>query len=258
VLPLFRELTIELHSHCNRDCFFCCRHSDTSGHRKKPDGTPVRKSMPTEMVEKTLLDAQRMDYRGPVCFHHFSEPFLDDRLLGFARMARELGMRPFEHTNGDVLRKNKELRKEAKSAFEYLVVGIYDLETNEEREREVAWWRKELGNRVRFMHTGKMVVRGHHTEKNLDGYEAARGKRPGLPTYPNGRCIRPPLRLMLHYTGNMVLCCEDMLEEFELGSAFDTPLEELWHSPRHTEVVEHLTTGPRSRYRLCSTCPMPP
>src|SRR4030095_16458508 len=49
-IPLFERVVVELQSHCNRECFFCSRESDTLGKRKTADGESVRRSMPTEKI----------------------------------------------------------------------------------------------------------------------------------------------------------------------------------------------------------------
>lgn len=253
----FMELIIELHSHCNRDCFFCPRHSDDSGHRKA-GANKIRKSMSTENVHKILADAHRMGYKGWVTFHHLSEPFLDPRIIDVARRARRLGMRPFEHTNGDAIRDNHRLCEEAREVFNYLVVGMYDHTTVAQREATKNFWRTRLGDKVRFSAVDSMFMRAHYTEKNLDGYEETRGSRPVLKTYRNGVCKRPERRLMVHYTGNVVLCCEDMREEFDLGSAFEQPLEDIWYSEKHVAIVRDLRAGKRYKYPLCNSCPIAP
>lgn len=255
---MFHELILELQANCNRDCFFCPRHSDESGHRKDAEGGHVKTAMSTENVMKILVGAQEMGYRGWITFHHLSEPFLDKRIIDIARTARALGMTPFEHTNGDVLRTDPELCAQAREVFEYIVVGLYDHKTEAEREEEEAFWRMQLGETVRFNAVDTVFVRGHHTEKNLDGFVELRGKRPVPPTYPTGACNRPLHRMMIHYTGKVALCCEDMCEDFELGNAFKQPLKEIRYSEEHVTVVRDLQEGNRAKYPLCAGCPMPP
>src|SRR4030042_182050 len=102
-LPMFKKLIIELQSNCNRDCFFCSRRWDKSGKRLGPDGKRIIRSMPTESALRILDQASSMGFRGYTTFHLFSEPFLDKRIIEMAREAEKRGLRPYEHTNGDVL-----------------------------------------------------------------------------------------------------------------------------------------------------------
>lgn len=257
MIPMFREILLELCSACNRDCFFCPRHSDTSGHRKTADGKMVRKFMPTTMAEKILTEAHGFGFRGWVTFHHFSEPFLDERHLDMARLAKSLGMKPFCHTNGDALRNNEALCQESREVFDHLTVGLYDHKTPAERRDAEAFWRARLGPKTRFSAIDDVYVRGHHTSKNLDGYEAFTGRRPVPQVHPGAPCRRPLQRLIVHYTGNLALCCEDLAEEFELGSASETNSLDLWFSDRHVKIVQQLEAGNREPFSLCRSCPFP-
>lgn len=249
-LPLFERFLLELNSHCNRSCFFCNRPFDDSG-KRIDQGQSVRRAMPTEHALGLLDQAAAMGFRGLVAFHHMSEPFLDPRIVDMARAARQRGMRPYEHTNGDVLRHNDRLRDEAVSVFEYLVVGLYDDLTAEGVAREKDFWRRRLtGTEVRFSRGDQVFPRN---ETPLDS-RMFRAKR----TWPGGVCRRPQKRLIVHYDGNVALCCEDMKDAFGLGNAFETPIATLWHSERHVAIVQDLERGHRERYPLCAQCPIPP
>ena len=74
---LFQRVAIELQSDCNRDCYFCCRQSDTSGKRRTSEGIRVLKSMPTEKVIKLLDELESLSFKGYITFHHLGEAFLD-------------------------------------------------------------------------------------------------------------------------------------------------------------------------------------
>jgi len=258
MIPLFRELIVELNSDCNRDCFFCPRHSDNTGHRKF-HGKKIVQFMPTELVQKILGEAKEMGFKGYVTFHHFSEPFLDPRLIEFAKLAKLYGMHPFEHTNGDLLRKNDELCEQVKETFAHIVVGLYDHCSEEEREEQKKFWLERLaGMKVLFSCVDDVFVRSHYTEKNLDGFQSKKGIRPSKPKWPNGKCSNPGLKMLIHYTGKMALCCEDMCEEFDLGSAHDTSIWDLWYSEKHVKIYQNLQEGKRHMYPLCSQCPITP
>lgn len=250
-LPLFERLLLELQSHCNRSCFFCNRPWDDSGKRLDAEGKSVRRSMPTERALDLLDQAAALGFRGLVAFHHMSEPFLDPRILDMARAARDRGMRPYEHTNGDVLRRNDAMCREVVGLFEYVVVGLYDRLEPDEVAREKAFWRERLqGTEVRFSRGDEVFPRN---DTPFDG-RMFREKK----TFPGGICRRPIRRLIVHYDGNVALCCEDMKDAFGLGNAFETPIEEIWQSERHRQIVDDLERGLRERYPLCARCPIPP
>jgi MoaA/NifB/PqqE/SkfB family radical SAM enzyme len=166
-IPLFQRVVIELQSHCNRDCYFCCRESDTTGKRKHADGSSVKEAMPTEKVLALLDELQELRFTGYITFHQLSEAFLDKRLLTVAQDARGRGMRPYVHTNGDVLRNNEAMCRQAAEIFEYIVVGLYDYTSPQEKAAEQDFWKARLsGTDVRFSLAEKAYVRTHSADNH--------------------------------------------------------------------------------------------
>lgn len=249
-IPLFSRMLIELNSNCNRDCFFCNRTFDTSG-KRLVDGKRVLKNMPTEHALRIMDEAVAMGFRGKVAFHHMSEAFLDKRIIKMAWEARKRGLIPYEHTNGDVLRNNPELCREAAEVFDYMTVGLYDYKNETELKMEQAFWRVALkGTRVKFSLSGEVYPR------SLTPFDERmfREKK----NYSHSPCTRPFLRLIVHYDGNIALCCEDMTDMFDLGNAFEQSIEEIWYSDRHVQILRDLEQGKRGKYPACKDCPMPP
>ena len=118
--------------------------------------------MPFERMTLLFDELSSMGFRGYITFHQLSEAFLDKRLIGIARDARSRGMKPFVHTNGDVLRNDEALCREAAEVFEYIVVGLYDYETEEEKQREKEFWKMRLnGTEVMFSLVENVYVRTH-------------------------------------------------------------------------------------------------
>jgi 2-deoxy-scyllo-inosamine dehydrogenase (SAM-dependent)/8-amino-3,8-dideoxy-alpha-D-manno-octulosonate transaminase len=259
-IPLFERLEIESVSNCNRDCWFCPRSYDRSGTYLNAAGERTFEAMPTGMVLNILEQAQALGFAGEVTFHFFSEPLLDERNPSFAREARRRGMRPFLHTNGDVLRNNAALCEEVKAVYDHIVVGVYDYENEEELQSEKAFWLSTLaGADLRFSYIAAAGARG---APNLGVPRAwvppdARMTLPDL-VFDHAPCSRPLQRMLIRYDGRIANCCEDMKAEFELGSVYEHTLEELWFSSRHVEVVRDLLAGRRARYELCKRCPLPP
>ena len=71
-IPLFQRVVVELHSNCNRECFICCRESDTTGKRKTYYGKSVRRSMPTEKIMALFDELESLGFAGFIKFHQFS------------------------------------------------------------------------------------------------------------------------------------------------------------------------------------------
>ena len=121
---MFRMVQLELQSHCNRDCWFCPRHLDRSGHRKDANGESIKKKFPTEKIRDIFEQLCELNFKKRIIFHHLSEPTLDSRLIDVAQTAKRLGMKPFTFTNGDVLKNDIELCKKADDVFYSMIVGL--------------------------------------------------------------------------------------------------------------------------------------
>lgn len=230
--PIFRKLAIELQSYCNRKCSFCSRSNFRDG---------IRKAMPTKNVLDILGQAHEMGFRGSVAFHQNSEPLYDDRLIAMAQKAKELGMKTNICTNGDLLQNNEQLCQQVTKAFDAIVVGLYDDKSAEERKTEMEFWKSKLGNKVHFSCIENVIPRAYADNKN--------------PVCPTVKCTLPSARMIIHYDGNMALCCDDIKNEFNLGNAFESPLKELWWSEKHLAIITALSQGQREKFPMCSKCP---
>ena len=251
-IPLFQRVVIELQSHCNRSCYFCSRESDTTGKRKSADGKSVVQSMPTEKVMALLDELAALGFTGYITFHQLSEAFLDRRLMEVAREAKRRGMKPYIHTNGDVLRQDATLCAEAAALFRYIVVGLYDYTSEKEKEAEKEFWKARLrGTDVMFSLAENAYVRTHSAAN------AEMAKRERL-THPTAICTDPLKYLMIHYNGDIAYCCEDMYGELSKLNIFETSIREAWYCDRHRTIAERLLLGDRQDFALCSTCTMGP
>jgi radical SAM protein with 4Fe4S-binding SPASM domain len=216
--------------------------------------------MPTAKILDLLDQARAMKFRERVAFYHYSEPLLDKRNIMLAREARKRGMKPYLHTNGDVLKGDDALCEEVKRVYVLIVIGLYDYETNEELEAAKLYWRDKLADaEIEFSPIGLTGSRSAHSigvPRALVPSDARMGRLDLR--YPNAPCHRPLIRLLIQHDGEMCMCCEDTAGAFKLGNVYEHSLEELWFSERHIEIIESLMAGQREHYDLCRNCPMSP
>jgi radical SAM protein with 4Fe4S-binding SPASM domain len=259
-IPLFERLLIESQSNCNRSCWFCPRTYDRTGKYLDGMGEPVLQQMPTDKILDLLDQAQALKFRGYVGFHHYSEPLLDKRSIRLAREARMRGLRPYLHTNGDVLKRDDDLCMQIKNLYEYIAVGLYDYETNEELEEAKRYWEIRLaGANLKFSPIGLSGTRSAHSTGIPRALVPPDARMLGLDlTYANAPCHRPLIRMIIQYDGTIANCCEDTTGAFHLGNVYEHSLKELWFSERHQEILEDLVAGRREKYPLCEKCPLPP
>ena len=199
-----------------------------------------------------LDELEALAFTGYITFHHLSEAFLDNRLIDIASEAKHRGMRPYVHTNGDVLRGNEKLCRRTADIFEYVVVGLYDYKNKNEKEAEQRFWKTRLsGTQVMFSLIENVYRRTH----SADTPEMA-----AIPktTFPTATCANPQKFLLIHYNGDVCCCCEDMHGELLKANIFEKSIREIWYSRRHQQVINDLQAGERSKYDLCSRCTMGP
>ena len=259
-IPLFERLIIESQANCNRACWFCPRTYDRSGKYLDGHGNAVMNRMPTATILNLLDQASALGFTGRVGFHHYSEPLLDDRNVSLAWEARNRGMLPYLHTNGDFLRRDPDLCREVSSVYEHIVVGLYDYDTAEELERAKREWRARLPDaRLDFSPIGRSSARHVHsivTPRAFVPYDG-RMAAPDV-VFANGPCHRPMVRMIVQHDGEMAHCCEDLTGAFSLGNVHEASLESLWFSDRHVQIVQSLAAGRRDQHAMCAICPLPP
>ena len=259
-IPLFERLQIESQSNCNRACWFCPRTYDRTGKYLDEKGDAVLNQMPTEKILDLLDQAQALGFTGRVAFHNFSEPLLDKRNVMLAAEARRRGMKPYLHTNGDVLKHDDGLCERVKGVYGLIVVGLYDYKTNQELARAKEYWQRRLaGCNLKFSAIGLSSGRTAYS-MGIPKALIPPDSRMVLPdvTFPNAPCHRPLIRMIIQHDGEMCNCCEDTQGAFRLGNVYQRSLEELWFSEEHAATVHDLIRGEREKYHLCRTCPLSP
>ncbi len=263
-MKLFDDVTLELQSLCNRDCFFCPRTYDTTGMYIDENGKEVIQKLPTEMIISVLDQLQEMGFTGKVSNHHLSEPLIDKRAIDIAWEVRKRGMLPVMNTNGDPIRGNEKLLKKCAEVYRHIVIGIYDLDEEQAIKEEKEYWLKALegtmvffsvipptdGKKLDFLQDGD----GAHPRTNVPDDERMRWKKEKNISSP---CHRPLERILIHYDGRIGLCCEDHYGAFDLGNVFDTPVKDIWYSEKRLNIVRDLMDGRRDKYDLCKNCPHP-
>ena len=244
---LWKKMHVELHSDCNRDCTFCPRFGDRSGVRKDATGAAVRTKMPTDKIFSILDQAHDLGFRGDVGLHRLSEATLDSRFIEIYQYIRKQGMFYRDATNGDVLKRRPDLCAALDETGTELTIGLYDSTTEAEREVEKTYWRAKFKHAaVKFSEPDKQLT----VRKNSQVYDLAE-KDPSILDMP---CYATD-DLLIRYDGNVNFCCQDDQCEFNLGNAFERPLEEIWWSEKRVTIAKTLRQpGGRHHFGPCSTC----
>lgn len=249
-IPLWYIFLLESQSYCNLACRYCTRNNDPTRSRFR-NGEPIREMMPAEKVYDLINQAAEMGYRGWIGFHFFSEPTCDPRLVSFVKYAKRKGMLPMVTSNGVLL--TDELCKQLEGTVDRLAIGLANTSEAGRKKPEAFW-------RARFPTTRRLVVttRGNTPDPwdPVHFFPQKERLRGAIDRNINSPCQLPRQYLSITYDGEMALCCDDLLHDFDLGNAFEKSLEELWWSEKHVEIVKALSVpSGRLKYPYCRTCP---
>lgn len=242
-IPMFGTLEIETSSYCNRLCPSCIRNSHPD--RNRVHDWFNQTLMPTEMVKQILNDAKKMGFNGLVCLQHYNEPLLDERIEQLGQYARVLNAfkEVFLDTNADFL--NKERADKLDGLFHRLIISLY---MNEPMKSERERWIRSLFSKSKLEFTGGFHIPTHFSP-SFDVVSLAKQNE-------NRPCREPLGRMILNHRGDMLLCCEDLLGNFDLGSINTHSISELWYSVKHQTLVKDLRKpGGRRKYPYCRICP---
>lgn len=248
-IPMWEKLQIEIHSSCNRDCSWCPRYYDRTGIRKDSHGNKVEEKMPTEKVYDIIDQASKLGFRGYISFHRLSESFLDKRYLEIWKYAKAKGMKLFDDTNGDVLRNNPKLCAELDETGNKLKIGLYDSYTDEEREKEIEFWKNRFKKTQLFF--SAPLKENLYLRKNSQIYEWVEKDNEEL----NSPCFIGRNKLRIGYHGNVLYCHENDQCTFDLGNVFEKPLEEIWWSDKRAKLMNTLGKhGGKLNFSVCRDC----
>lgn len=244
-ITLFKQLEIETASLCNRYCTSCIRNSHPD--RKAVSSWFEENYLPREIFEQACHQAIDLGFRGPLCLQHYNEPLQDPRIIKLGQFAKTL---PFSQvficSNADLM--SEEMIKVLDGVFDSIQIALYAQNEDQQSKRE-----HKL--RAQFKKTQLHFTKGIHIpthfSPDFDVKKLASAHR-------NRPCSEPYQRMILNHKGQMLLCCDDVVGNFELGSFPDKSLEELWFGEYHQEILLRLQEqGGRKAFDYCQTCPRP-
>ena len=243
---MFNFIDFEMISTCNRSCVTCLRNSH-------PNRTAVQSwfelnLLPIEIIQEALDQCADMGFTGGVCLSHYNEPLMDKRIADIAEMTKSYGkfFPVFMNTNGDFL--TEELAQSLDGKLDRIIVSLYMDEPTKSKRAE---WIKSL------FHITEMQINtisdhiATHFSPAFDIESLARKNR-GHP------CAEPQMRVVINHRRQYLLCCDDVIGNFFLGTFPEISIEKYWFGKKHMDMINNLkNTGGRLLYRYCATCPRP-
>jgi radical SAM protein with 4Fe4S-binding SPASM domain len=197
--------------------------------------------MPLPVIQRVLTELWKMGYRDIVGLNQYNEPLMDDRLTEIARFARILGFKRVTIiTNGDLLTPG--LAKELDGNVTYITVSGYDKTTSIEEIR--GWFKK----------THVSMSSGHH---RLSHYSPSRTLNAAIERFRTHPCYRHSRNFIVNHQGDCLMCCEEIVPQFDIGNVYRQPLADIWNGSRRQQIIRDLSQpGGRLKYAHCSICPV--
>ncbi|MCR4318982.1 MAG: SPASM domain-containing protein [Candidatus Brocadiaceae bacterium] len=230
---MFDTIGIETSEKCNRKCGFCPNSVYAQG----------QEEMPKALFERILIQLEKLKFNGTVVLYQYNEPLLDPRLEGFIAQTR--GAIPnatiMFSSNGDYLNYERWINLR-KSGLDFSVISQYDGKIN----NNIAEILKKLDEKEPLM----VSIR---SEKDLKSTRAGTINFSEIPLTPiNEPCLRPFSQLVIRYTGKVIICCEDYLNQVIIGDTKIQTIESIWNSDQINKIRYELLQG--KRRGICTKC----
>jgi hypothetical protein len=242
---LFQFLDLETVSICNRRCPTCIRNSHPN--KSKTASFFKKNLLPWNVIKEALDQCADLGFTGGVCLSHYNEPLLDDRLVQIAMLVKSYDMFSpiFLHTNGDKM--HDVLAKGLDGFLDRIHISFYDDEGKEEKAK----WTESL---FRVTEVVNLTMSDHiptHFSPKFDVEKLAR-------RHQNRRCGEPQIRVIINHRREYLLCCDDVVGNFDLGTFPEISIKDFWFGNKHSVIMNDLDKeGGRLKYEYCKTCPRP-
>ena len=242
--PMFSSVEIEIINRCNGICPFC------PVNRNLDPRKPMR--MKDELFKKIINELGGMGYSGRLALHSNNEPFLDTRIVEFAKYARTHVPKAFiyMYTNGTLLTIDK--FTEIIPYLDRIIIDNYDddlkLHENSRKINEACKKNGSLNKKV------EIHVRKIHEVLDTRGGQSPNNSK--KKTY-KGSCILPYKQMIIRPDGKTSLCCNDPYGKCTMADLNRMTISEAWYSKRYEKARKILRKG-REGIKLCRYCDTTP
>lgn len=208
---------------CTRHCWYCL---------KLNKGV----TMTEELFQSIILSLKTWGFKGRISLHSYNEPLLDKRLCEFIKFVKVyLPNCPVViYSNGDLLTK-KMMSQLIVAGMDKIMVSIHD-PTSDTKALELA--------QIASDYPAMTLMDFREGYRNVALW--SRGKEELVKKIGE---MKKYSRCYLIYTcvvrsdGNIVLCCQDGLEEYVMGSLTTNTLQQIWESLRFKKIRQQVSRG---------------
>lgn len=225
------SIDLETNSECTRDCYYCRRDSSLDD------------VLDEDIVHDLIDQLADWEFKGRLSLHSFNEPLTDERILGFYQYTvKHLPRAEIEmFTNGDILTHHL-LEDLLATGVDRIYVSIHEPTSQTEADRLSGFAQQYRQVKIVDFREGK---RSHPLENRGGLVDLGAIK-------PTRYCGRVDA-MVVRANGNVVLCCNDALQNYVMGNVHDTPLREIWAEPGYAALRKDIRKG-NFALDMCKAC----
>lgn len=240
--PLFQTIEIETINRCNNTCSFCPvnKYSDTRDF----------KIMDQKLFVSVLKQLQELNYTGSIGLYSNNEPFLDERIVELARIAKEHlpNNHLYLYTNGLLLTLEK-----FTGIIQYLDrMYIDNYNDNLKLNTPVKIIHDYCQDNKVYLDKVRIRLRKLNDVLSTRGGQAPNRKEEHIKPL-DCSCLLPFRQMVVRPDGKVSLCCNDALGTMTLGDLTKEFIGDVWHGKKYLEIRKKLAKG-RHDIALCHGC----
>ncbi|MCM0758043.1 SPASM domain-containing protein [Sporomusa sphaeroides DSM 2875] len=240
--PLFQTIEIETINRCNSTCSFCPVNKNAD--------TREFKIMDQQLFISILQQLKDLNYSGSIGLYSNNEPFLDERIVDLARLAKE--QLPNNHlylyTNGTLLTLKKFL-----AIIQHLDRMYIDNYNDKLKlSTPVKTIHKYCKDNKLYLDKVRIRLRKLNDVLSTRGGQAPNRKQEKIEPLTYG-CYLPFRQMVIRPDGKVSLCCNDALGTMTLGDLTKETIGNVWYGETHRVIQEKITKG-RYDIDLCRGC----
>ena len=238
---MFQYVDFETQSTCNRVCPTCIRNSHLN--KDAISSWFTVRQLPIYVIKRALSECKKLGFTGKICLSHYNEPLIDDRLPKIAKLVKSYGFYVFCNSNGDFL--DEELAEELDGNLDKIIVSLY---MKEPMKSERARWIRKLFHKTYV----EIITMSDHIATHFSPAFDVVGLAQQNKDHP---CSEAEIRVIINHRGQYLLCCDDVVGNFDLGTFPETSIQDFWYGEKHTQLALALRNSGGRTHPYCQTCP---
>ena len=227
---------IETLTACNLRCSYCPNSVFERGLIKN------NQEMDIVLFHKIIDELAELNWVGEIQPHSYGEPLLDKRIVKLCSYIKQKlpSSKINIFSNGELL--NVDLYKKLVQAGVNIFSVTQHLEKQSKGTLDVIEYRKKNGSE-----------NVHFNYKKLNNINT----RAGLVEVKAGKlrmeCNWPDHHVGISYDGQIMICCNDYLNEVKVGNVKNEKLIDIWHKPIYKKIRDDISSG-NLTLNICENC----